>query len=72
VVFYTQQNVIFLKLTEQAQEHIQNQAANKAQPDSVLVLSQPKKLIQMGLQPADYENLGTSGAYQLIRVALKS
>ncbi|MBW4476116.1 MAG: glycosyltransferase family 39 protein [Tolypothrix brevis GSE-NOS-MK-07-07A] len=72
VVFYTQQNVTFLKLTEQAQEHIQNQAAKKAQPPSVLVLSQPKKLIQMGLQPADYENLGISGAYQLIRVPLKS
>ncbi|MBD2605229.1 glycosyltransferase family 39 protein [Scytonema hofmannii FACHB-248] len=72
VVFYTQQNVTFFKFTEQAQKHIQKQAANKAQPDSVLVLSQPKKLIQMGLQPADYENLGTSGAYQLIRVGLKN
>jgi 4-amino-4-deoxy-L-arabinose transferase-like glycosyltransferase len=72
VVFYTHENVTFLKFTEQAQEHIQNQAAKKAQPDSVLVLSQPKKLIQMGLQPADYENLATNGAYQLIRVPFKS
>ena len=72
VVFYTHKNVTFIKFTEQAQEHIQNQAAKKAQPASVLVLSQPKKLIQMGLQPADYENLGISGAYQLIRVPFKS
>ncbi|NEU75460.1 glycosyltransferase family 39 protein [Hassallia byssoidea VB512170] len=72
VVFYTHENVTFLKFTEHAQEHIQNQAAKKAQPASVLVLSQPKKLIQMNLQPADYENLGISGAYQLIRVPFKS
>jgi len=72
VVFYSHENVTFFKFTEQAQEHIQNQAVNKVQPGSVLVLSQPKKLIQMGLQPADYENLGISGAYQLIRVPLKS
>ncbi|MBW4608295.1 MAG: glycosyltransferase family 39 protein [Hassallia sp. WJT32-NPBG1] len=72
VVFYSHENVTFFKFTEQAQEHIQNQAANKVQPGSVLVLSQPKKLMQMGLQPADYENLGISGAYQLIRVPLKS
>ncbi|MBD0300955.1 MAG: glycosyltransferase family 39 protein, partial [Tolypothrix sp. T3-bin4] len=72
VVFYSHENVTFFKFTEQAQQHIQNQAANKAQPGSMLVLSQPKKLIQMGLQPADYENLGISGAYQLIRVPLKS
>ncbi|MGI8504339.1 MAG: ArnT family glycosyltransferase [Hassallia sp.] len=71
VVFYTRENVIFLKFTEQAQEYIQNQAAKKAHPDSVLVLSQPKKLIQMNLQPADYENLSSSGAYQLIRVPFK-
>ena len=72
VVFYSHENVTFFKFTEQAQKHIQNQAANKVQPGSVLVLSQPKKLMQMGLQPADYENLGISGAYQLIRVPLKS
>ncbi|GAX40450.1 glycosyl transferase family protein [Tolypothrix sp. NIES-4075] len=72
VVFYTHENVNFFKFPELAQEHIQNQAAKKAQPASVLVLSQPKKLIQMNLQPADYENLGSSGAYQLIRVSLKS
>ncbi len=72
VVFYTHQNVTFFKFPEQAQEHIQNQAAKKAQPASVLILSQPKKLAQMNLQPANYENLGISGAYQLIRVALKN
>jgi 4-amino-4-deoxy-L-arabinose transferase-like glycosyltransferase len=72
VVFYTHENVTFFKFPELAQEHIQNQAAKKAHPNSVLLLSQPKKLIQMNLQPADYENLGSSGAYQLIRVPLKS
>ena len=72
VVFYTHENVTFFKFTEEAQKHIQNQAVKKAQPDSVLVLSEPKKLMEMGFQPAHYENLGISGAYQLIRVALKS
>ncbi len=72
VVFYTHENVTFFKFTEEAQKHIQNQAVKKAQPDSVLVLSEPKKLSEMGFQPAHYENLGISGAYQLIRVALKS
>lgn len=66
VVFYTEKNVKFLKFTAQAQEHIQNQSG------SVLILSEPKKLMQIGLQPNNYENLGTRGAYQLVRVPSKN
>ncbi|MGH7998242.1 MAG: ArnT family glycosyltransferase [Brasilonema sp.] len=71
VVFYTHRNVTYVKMSSAAEEYIQDQAAKKAQPPSVLVLAQPKKFPEMGLNSTDYENLGTSGAYQLIRVPFK-
>jgi 4-amino-4-deoxy-L-arabinose transferase-like glycosyltransferase len=68
VVFYTQRSVIFVKETENAAAYIENLAATKAHPSSVLILSQPKRLKKLGLQPTEYQNLGKAGAYQLIRV----
>ncbi|NMG10108.1 glycosyltransferase, partial [Brasilonema sp. UFV-L1] len=71
VVFYTHRNVIYVKMSSAAEEYLQDKAAKKAQPPSVLILAQPKKFPEMGLSSTDYENLGTKGAYQLIRVPFK-
>ncbi|MBW4634498.1 MAG: glycosyltransferase family 39 protein [Iphinoe sp. HA4291-MV1] len=71
VVFYTHRHVTYVKMSSVAAQYIQGKAAKKAQPPSVLILAQPKKFPEMGLNPTDYENLGTNGAYQLIRVPFK-
>ncbi|BAY47191.1 glycosyl transferase family protein [Scytonema sp. HK-05] len=72
VVFYTRRPVTYVKVSSVAGKYIQDKAAKKAQPASVLVLAQPKKFPEMGLKRSDYENLGTSGAYELIRVPFKN
>lgn len=72
VVFYTRRQVTYLKMSWLAAQYLQDKAAKKAQPPSVLVLAQPKDFPQMGLKPSEYENLGTRGAYELIRVPLKN
>lgn len=72
VVFYTRRPVTYVKVSSVAGKYIQDKAAKKAQSTSVLVLAQPKKFPQMGLKRSDYENLGTSGAYELIRVPFKN
>ncbi|MBF2005669.1 MAG: glycosyltransferase family 39 protein [Chlorogloeopsis fritschii C42_A2020_084] len=70
VVFYTQRSVNYIKMTAAAGDYIRKDATKKVQTDSVLVLAQPKKFPEMGLQPSNYQSLGKSGAYQLIRVPL--
>jgi 4-amino-4-deoxy-L-arabinose transferase-like glycosyltransferase len=72
VVFYTRRPVKYVKVSSVAAQYIQDKAAKKEQPASVLVLAQPKKFPEMGLKRTDYENLGTSGAYELIRVPFKN
>jgi 4-amino-4-deoxy-L-arabinose transferase-like glycosyltransferase len=67
LAFYSQRTVNYIKLTEEARNYFKNRATNKLQP-SVMVLSQPRKFPEMGLQSTDYKILGDSGAYQLIRV----
>ncbi|MDM9380664.1 glycosyltransferase family 39 protein [Chlorogloeopsis sp. ULAP01] len=70
VVFYTQRQVNYIKMSAAAGDYVRKDATNKAQADSVLVLAQPKKFPEMGLQPSNYQSLGNNGAYQLIRVSL--
>jgi 4-amino-4-deoxy-L-arabinose transferase-like glycosyltransferase len=66
VTFYSQRTVTYIKLNSEASEYLKNQAIKK--PQSRMVLSQPKKFPEMGLQPKDYKILGESGAYKLIRI----
>lgn len=70
VVFYSGRQVTYIKITAAAGQYIQDKVAKKAQHPTMLVLAQPKKFPEMSLKPTDYENLGKSGAYQLIRVPL--
>jgi 4-amino-4-deoxy-L-arabinose transferase-like glycosyltransferase len=69
VVFYTQRYVNYIKTNEAANEYLQKKVASNN--SSVLILTQPRKFSEMGLQPTDYKILGDSGAYQLARVSLK-
>ncbi|MEH2159464.1 MAG: glycosyltransferase family 39 protein [Nostoc sp.] len=71
VVFYSHIHVNYLRFPQEALEHIKNQAAKGLKPPSVLLLAEQKKFLQMDLQPDDYKNLSTKGAYNLIRVPFK-
>ena len=71
VVFYSQIHVNYLRFPKEAIEHIQNQAAKGLKPASLLLLAEQKKFLQMDLQPDDYKNLSTKGAYNLVRVPFK-
>jgi 4-amino-4-deoxy-L-arabinose transferase-like glycosyltransferase len=68
VVFYSQRPVTYIKIAEDGVAHIQKWVNNPMSPDSVLVLTQPKRVKKLGLQPPQYQNLAKVGAYQLIRV----
>ncbi|PMB45457.1 glycosyltransferase [Fischerella thermalis CCMEE 5205] len=70
VVFYSQRPVNYIKMSAAAGDYVRKEAVNKTQSDSILVLAQPKKFPEMGLQSNSYQTLGKSGAYQLIRVLL--
>ncbi len=69
VVFYTQRQVKYILLTTTALVEIKKISVTQPQPPTLLILSQPKKLQQMGLQPNQYQNLGKAGTYQLIRIS---
>ncbi|MBN3925268.1 glycosyltransferase family 39 protein [Nostoc sp. NMS4] len=71
VVFYSHIHVNYLKFPKEAVEHIKKQAAKGLKPSSVLLLAEQKKFLQMDLQPDDYKNLSTKGAYNLVRVPFK-
>jgi 4-amino-4-deoxy-L-arabinose transferase-like glycosyltransferase len=71
VVFYSRRAVTYKKITASAAQYLQDKAASKPTPSTVLVLAQPKKFPEMGFKPTDYEDLGTRGAYQLVRIFLK-
>lgn len=71
VVFYSHIHVNYLGSPQEAIEHIKNKAAKGLKPASVLLLAEQKKFLQMDLQPDDYKNLSTKGAYNLVRVPFK-
>lgn len=71
VTFYTQNNVHYLKFSQEALDYIHKQAAKKTQPLSLLLLTEQKKFIEMDLPPDNYKNIATKGAYNLIRIPLQ-
>ncbi|MEH2000856.1 MAG: glycosyltransferase family 39 protein [Nostoc sp.] len=71
VVFYSHIHVNYLGFPQEAIEHIKKQAAKGLKPPSLLLLAEQKKFLQMNLQPDDYKNLSTKGAYNLVRVPFK-
>jgi len=71
VVFYSQKQVTFIKLTKDAVEYIENQMTSALKSPSLLVLAEHKNLVKMDLPPDNYDNLTSKGAYQLIRLSFK-
>lgn len=69
VVFYTQQPVTYFLRATSAVEYLQQQAVERPDLSTVLVLGYPKKIVHTGLQPNQYQTISQAGAYQLIRVA---
>ncbi|MEM7557247.1 MAG: glycosyltransferase family 39 protein [Cyanobacteria bacterium P01_A01_bin.84] len=72
VVFYTQHPVTFIKQNQAAGDYLQKPANQQTKVSSILMIAQPKKFPEMGLESSDYQDLGTRGAYQLIRVPLQN
>lgn len=69
LVFYTQQPVTYFLRATSTVEYLQQQAVERPDPSTVLVLGYPKKIVHTGLQPNQYQTISQAGAYQLIRVA---
>ncbi|MEM7725636.1 MAG: glycosyltransferase family 39 protein [Cyanobacteria bacterium P01_A01_bin.45] len=72
IVFYTKNPVTFIKQNQAAGDYLQKQNNRSGQASSVLLITQPKKFLKIGLEPSDYEDFGTRGAYQLVRVPLQN
>ena len=68
VVFYAQRSVTYIKTADEGVAYVQQWATNPMPPRSLLVLSQPKRVQRVARQVNQYQELGKSGAYQLIRV----
>lgn len=66
LVFYTQRPVRFFYGESDTRDYLKT--ANRSQPSTVLLISQTSAIANsFNLAPDRYENLGQSGAYQLIR-----
>ncbi len=68
VIFYTRRNLTHISSPENLRSHLESLTTTQPKPLSVLVLSKSKDLQKTGLQPSEYTNLGSAGAYQLIRI----
>lgn len=68
VIFYTRRNVTHLSSPENLRSHLERRATTEPKALSVLVLSKSKDFQKTGLRPSEYTNLGSAGAYQLIRI----
>lgn len=71
VVFYSHEQVNFMKLTKDAIQYIQNKTNQEQKPPSLLLLAEHRNIVKMELSPDDYQNLDSKGAYQLIRLSFK-
>lgn len=67
VVFYTQKPVNYFSRQKKAMEHIKEITLKKPQ-SSFMILLQSEEIKETKLQPNEYINLGSAGAYKLIRV----
>ncbi|CDN12454.1 4-amino-4-deoxy-L-arabinose transferase and related glycosyltransferases of PMT family [Richelia intracellularis] len=69
-VFYSHRSITYFTTTPIGKEYLQQKKSQPPEIKSLLLISQPKKYPEMGLQPSDYEVLEQKGAYKLARVSL--
>lgn len=70
LVFYTQHPVVFHQPTEKAIAWLKTASERPTPPQSVLLLSYPDRILQIGLPPEQYTSLGRAGSYELVRVKM--
>ncbi|MGB3208967.1 MAG: glycosyltransferase family 39 protein [Crinalium sp.] len=68
LVFYSQRQVNYLKNPPEVIEYLKAKATNQPNSPSSLIIAQPELIQKTGLKPNQYQDLASSGAYQLIRV----
>ncbi|AFZ12564.1 glycosyl transferase family 39 [Crinalium epipsammum PCC 9333] len=68
LVFYSHQRVNYFNDPTEAIEYIRTKATNQPNSPSSLIIAQPELIQETKLKPNQYQDLGSSGAYQLIRV----
>ncbi|MBE9215935.1 glycosyltransferase family 39 protein [Plectonema cf. radiosum LEGE 06105] len=66
VAFYAQRQINYIPSNQEVADYIQNQAKS----NSVLMITQPKKIPEIGLKPNEYQTLAKKTAYHLIRVEI--
>jgi len=69
VVFYTQRTVNYIKTFEEAIVYIKETATIEPNPPTVLILSNPKALDPIVLKRHQYKELGSAGAFKLLRLS---
>lgn len=69
IVFYSHQPVNYFRRTSTAIEYIKASFVKQPQQPSVLILTYPDRLIDLGLKSNQYEAIDVSGTYKLIRVS---
>lgn len=68
LVFYSQRQVNYFNDPTEAIEYFKAKASTQPNSSSALILAQPELINKTKLKPSQYQELGSSGAYQLIRV----
>lgn len=68
VVFYSQRPMLFFRRSRSTLRYIETYSLPKAEPESLLILTYPEELGDLGLSEANVEVLDRAGAYQLVRV----
>jgi len=72
VVFYTQKPVVYLWAAQQVLPHLGNTMRTELGRTSAMILSMRDQLQKTGLKARNWEVLGRSGPYRLVRVSLQT
>lgn len=68
IVFYSQGSVRFFRDYTNALAFIYEQSSTLSPPDTLLILTYPRRFAGLGLVPGSFERLGQRGSYELGRV----
>ncbi len=70
LVFYSHLPMTFVRTVDDAIAWLQTTNSSSPPPESLLLLSYPDRLRQLGIPEAALQTLGKAGAYELVRVRL--
>lgn len=72
VVFYSQKPVVYLWAAQQVLPHLGNTMRSELGSTSAMIISMRDQLQKTGLKARNWEVLGRSGPYRLVRVSLQT